>query len=324
MKLNLEQIQALTLGAAETVIQEGGIQFYRMPETTARQIWQRNHDFGMKALATAGIRMDFSTDSEFFAFSYDCAKAASSRSWYYFTLLIDGKPFAEIGEEKAERFCGEYQTRLPKGNKRITLFFPNLFRARICGVELSDGAGFERIAVKKRFVFYGDSITQGYDAKSAAKGYVNRIAYAADAEIFNFGIGGAVFDKDMLDTSNDYNADGVFVAYGTNDWGYRESLHELSKYCEEVFAMLSSLFANKPVFVLLPIWRVNYQEIKQTGALKEVRACIAQIAKRYENFRVIDLEGDIPQDEAFFSDGLHPNDEGFAYFAQGVLKKINL
>ena len=111
----------------------------------------------MKALSTAGIRFDFYTDSEFFAFSYDKATVASSRNWYYFSLFMDGKPFAEIGEEKAERFCGEYQTRLPKGNKRITLFFPNLFRARICGVELSDGARFERIAVKNRFVFYGES-----------------------------------------------------------------------------------------------------------------------------------------------------------------------
>lgn len=323
MKLTREQIHGIVLGAVEAVFEEDGIQFYRMPESLAQRIHQSNNDFGMKALATAGIRFDFYTDSEFFAFSYDEAKAASSRTWYYFSLLIDGKPFATIGEEKAEKRKGSYQTVLPKGNKRITLFFPNLFRARIRSVELSDGAYFKKIEVKNRFVFYGDSITQGYDAKSAANCYANRIAYARDAEIFNFGIGGAVFDRNMMDETNHYNADAVFVAYGTNDWGYREHLCVLSQHCEEFFTALSTTFRNTPVFVILPIWRVNYQEVKPMGTFEEMKECIAQIAKTYDNFHIIDLDGDIPHDLSFFSDGLHPNDEGFAYYAKGLQGQLN-
>ena len=322
MKLTLEQIKSLAFGFVEATIENEGIEFYRFSAQLSTCLDSLKPDYGIRAKAQASIRLDFETDSEYFSFTYDNVQKTSSRNWYYFSLLVDGKPRALIGEDNAMACRGSYETILPKGNKRITLFFPNLYRARIQGIELSDGSYVKRVETKKRFVFYGDSITHGYDAKSPNNSYVNRIAYATDAEVFNLGIGGAVFHSRMIDDIRDYNADAVFVAYGTNDWAHRQNMEELSAYCEEFFQKLTSVFKNIPIYVILPIWRSNYQDVKQTGTFQEVKDRIIQIAKQYENTEIIDLFDDIPHELSMFSDGLHPNDDGFAYYAQGVLKKI--
>ncbi len=324
MKLTNEQIQSLALGVAEAISNQDGIEFYRMKTAQAERIMNFNSDFGKRAYATAGIRLDFYTDSTFFAFTYDNAKDTASRLWYYFTLFINGKETSLIGEENATVFSGAYRVDLPEGKNRITLFLPNLFRVRMKSVELSDGAFFERVVPKRRFVFHGDSITHGYDAKSAANSYANRVAYALDAEIFNFAIGGAMFDMRMVDTSSDYNADAVFVAYGTNDWNKRADTQTFSKNCSEFFETLIPLHKNVPIFVILPIWRSNCNEQRPVGAFQNARMEIARIASGYKNTQIIDLSNDIPQNLAFFTDGLHPNDEGFVHYAQGVLNKIKL
>ena len=321
MKLTFEQIKSLAFGFVECTI-DGGIEFYRFSTSQFLCVDALKSDYGVRAKAQASIRLDFETDSEYFSFTYDNVQKTSSRSWYYFSLLVDGKPTALIGEDNATACRGSYQTVLPKGNKRITLFFPNLYRARIQEIELSDGSYIKRMETKKRFVFYGDSITHGYDAKSPNNSYVNRIAYATSAEVFNLGIGGAVFHSTMIDDVRDYNADAVFVAYGTNDWAHRQNIEELSIYCEKFFTKLVSVCKNVPIYVILPIWRSNYQDVKQTGTFQQVKDKIIQIAKQYKNTEIIDLFDDIPHSLSMFTDGLHPNDDGFAYYAQGVLQKI--
>lgn len=244
MILTNEQICSVALGAAEITCSPLGVDFYRMRKAQAEAIRAFSADFGNKAYATAGIRLDFYTDSEFFAFAYDDAKAASSRKQYYFTLLVNGKEVALVGEENAAALAGEARVALPQGNNRVTLFFPNVFRARIKRVELSD-ASFEPFRPERRFVFHGDSITHGYDARSAANSYANRIATACNAEAFNFAIAAACFDPRMIDETNDHNADAVFVAYGTNDWAKKSNFAEFSSDCEAFFRKLTSLHKSR-------------------------------------------------------------------------------
>lgn len=322
MKLTNEQIHSLALGVAETLSDKDGIELYRMKRAQAQRVMDFNADFGKKAYATAGIRLDFYTDSKFFAFAYDKAVAASSRKWYYFSLLINGEQVALIGEEQATARLGSYRVELPDGKNRITLFLPNLFRARITSVELSDGAVFERANPERRLVFHGDSITQGYDAKAPHLSYANRIACALNAEIFDFAIGGAMFDMRMVDTSTDYNADAVVVAYGSNDWKKRQDAKTFSENCSEFFETLMPLHKDVPVFVILPIWRFDGNEQSPIGTIQDAREEIARIASGYKNTQIIDVFDVVPHE--LFTDGLHPTADGFAYYAQSVLKQIQL
>lgn len=323
MQLTNEQIRSVTLGAAEIDFQDGFAVFYRMHRAQAERIANFNADFGKKAYATAGVRLDFYTDSEYFAFSY-AVQAASSRTFYNLALYIDGKEYALVGENPAKNYQGEYQTRLPQGEKRVTLFLPCLFSAKLQNITLSDGASITPFLPKRRLVFHGDSITHGYDAQSPANAYANQVAYALDAEIFNFAIGGATFDIRMIDESTNFNADAVFVAYGTNDWAHRTSMQEFSANCEAFFQTLARLHKGVPVFVILPIWRANCATDSPVGSFQAAKDEIRRIANKYPNTQIMDLADDIPHELSLFTDGLHPNDTGFAYYTKGVLNKIKL
>lgn len=316
MTLTKEQIQSVTFGVAEIYFDEAGAHFYRIRKEQCAHIHAFNSDFGMKSTATAGVRLDFYTDSEYFSFAYT-VKKGSSRTFYNFALYIDGKPYALYGENPATKFAGEYAVTLPTGNKRITLFLPCLFSATLTSVALSNGASITPFTPAKRFIFHGDSITHGYDAFSPANCYANRLALFYGAEIYNYAIGGATFDTRMLDEANVPKSDAVFVAYGTNDWKLKGSFEEFSNDCDAFFQKLVTIYTGVPVFAILPIWRNNYAMDTNTATFAEIRAEVARLAQKY-GARVIDLWDTIPQDLAFFSDGLHPNDEGFVYYANGV------
>ena len=320
MQLTNEQIRSVTLGATEIEFEDGFAFFHRMHRAQAQRISAPG--FEKIGDASAGVRLDFYTDSEYFGFSY-AIEVATAVNFYNFTLYIDGKEYALIGENPEKNYCGEYQTRLPQGKKRVTLFFPYTVTAKLKNITLSDGASISPFVPKRRFVFHGDSITFGHNAQSPANSYANQIAYAFDAEIFNFAVGGAKFDVSMIDETSNYNADAVFVAFGTNDWG-RPSMQEFSVHCEAFFQKLALLHKDVPVFVILPIWRFDCATKRPVGSFQDVKDEISRIAKEVVHAQILDLADDIPQDLSLFTDGLHPNDAGFAYYTKGVLNKIKL
>lgn len=322
MILNKKQLHSVIFGAPQIDCNDSVVSCYRFSKKQIARIASSSQDFAMKAKSTSSVRLDFYTDSEYLAFSYANAQKAGSRPWYYFSLYVNGKRFAIFGEEQLTKTANTQRFELPAGEKRITLFFPNLFRADILSLELSDGASVTPFTPKRRIIFHGDSITQGYDAKDPATSYVNRLAIAWDAEIINYGIGGAMFDTQVIDEENVPDADLIFVSYGTNDWRHRASFQDFSINCKTFFEKIASVHPNIPVVAILPIWRQNYKDEFPVGDFMEARQEIARIAKETVNANVIDLWQDMPQDLMFFTDGLHPNDDGFAYYANGVNNKI--
>lgn len=324
MELTIEQIKSITFGAVESTACTEGIEFYRMPLAQIQRICKMSEWYGVRAYSTAGIRLDFYTDSDYFSFSYDNVKQAGSQSFYYFTLYINEKEYSQIGEEDAQKFMGRYNVKLPKGKKRITLFFPNLFRARLKNVELSDGASIELAKKNKRVLFIGDSITQGYTAKSAANSYVNRFAFENNVEAINVAVGGARFEEYFIDENFFYGADTVVVAIGTNTWKY-ETKETFTNQCVKFFKKICSIYSNVPVFVILPIWREDeYQAELFEGPLVEAReimsGIIGELAKEYPKLKVVDIWDKITHDTAYYTDGLHPNDEGMKLYANALLQ----
>ena len=300
MILNKKQLHSVIFGAPQIDCNDSVVSCYRFSKKQIARIASSSQDFAMKAKSTSSVRLDFYTDSEYLAFSYANAQKAGSRPGYYFSLDVNEKPFARFGAYPAK-----------KG-----------FRADILSLELSDGASITPFTPKRRIIFHGDSITQGYDSKDPALSYVNRLAIAWDAEIINYGIGGATFNAKVIDETIVPKADAVFVSYGTNDWKTRPSFQLFVTGCTDFFKKVASVYPNLSVVTILPIWRFNYKDEFPVGDFMEARQEIARIAKETVNANVIDLWQDIPQDLMFFTDGLHPNDDGFAYYANGVNNKI--
>lgn len=82
------------------------------------------------------------------------------------------------------------------------------------------------------------------------------------------------------------------------------------------------LHKDVPVFVILPVWRFDSNEQSSVGTIQNAREEIARIASGYKNVQIIDMFDVVPHE--LFTDGLHPTADGFAYYAQNVLKQIKV
>ena len=323
MQLTTNEIKNLTFGAYESEEALDGVRFYRMPDKQARYFEKHDPAFYKKGKSAASISIDFYTDSSFFFFHCTEVEQCSTRPWCYFDVLINGKLVATIGDEPPIKTSYSFRTDLPDGENRVTLFFPNLHQATVKEISLSDGAKIRPAEKKRRILFLGDSITHGYDAQAPSQSYANRVSFQTDSEAVNLAIGGACFAADCLDESIDYRPDMIVVAYGTNDWR-KKPAEACFAGCRAFFDKLCKIYPDKPIFYILPIWRHRGCETpEQAESFWLSRNLFKHIASGYKNIKIIDLWEEIPRDLALFSDGLHPNSEGFAYYANGVIKHLN-
>ena len=326
MKLTLDQVKKITAGALEIAERDGEFIFYRFEKDARDYYSTKTPSLDAKAQASASIRLDFVTDSDRFDADFSVTYG-SSRTYYYFDICIDGIIRKHVGEENAWIKKGHLSLKLSDyvegGEHRVTLWLPNLATTRLSNIELDDGATLRPIEYKKKFLCFGDSITQGYDAVFPSKSYVNRITSHFEAYTVNQAIGGERFVPEILLEDTEYMPDVLTVAYGTNDWSgtKKEYFHPR---CEEFFKKASLIYPRALRFAILPIWRADAKSGKQKyeGSLDEACEFIAETASKY-GFKIIDARPFLPQTPEFFWDGrLHPNDLGFANYASGVIKEI--
>ena len=99
-----------------------------------------------------------------------------------------------------------------------------------------NGATYVTLVKKeKTMLFYGDSITHGYDSAHPLNTYAKRVADGLCAEGFVKAVGGECFLPELAKVNGGHNPDYVVIAYGTNDW---------SKNNKEAFDKNSKEFIN--------------------------------------------------------------------------------
>lgn len=324
MKLNLEQMKEITLGALKIETNGAGEYcFYRFTEHQMEDVYIEIPDFYKKSKAAAGVRLDFLTDSESLSFRYTI-KSGSSRKFYFFDCFVDGVLVSHEGEMEMSDKAGEISVTLgaDKRERRVTLWLPGLSIVRLSDVTLDDGASLRRAPTARKILVLGDSITQGYDAVYPSQSYANKMAWALDAEIVNQAIGGEIFRPAILDEELPFTPDLITVAFGTNDWS-GQTAEAFEKNADGFYTKLAGLYPDTPVFAILPIWRADWEKVTRTKPFHESREILRTLAEKHPNFRVIDGMTLTPHLPAFFSDlYLHPNDLGFQIYAQELVRQM--
>ena len=324
MKLTKEQYIPLFHGAVAVSSEDEYTIFRRYAEAQEDYYEDTNSDFRQKCRASSGIVLDMISDTKTLSLSCKISRA-SSRPFYYFDLYVDGKLFDRKGEDKFTERKPTITFRLPEGKKRVTLWFPCLFKAAVRAIEIDDGAYFEPVKKQKTILCIGDSITHGYDAKYPSNSYPARIARHFDCNMINQGIGGDVYHVGNLGEGIGFTPDLITVALGTNDWSNRQK--ERFDLCvEEFYKKLAELYPDTPVAVITPFWRGNFDRITKVGSFDYAAEKITECAKVNKKLTVIDGKTLIDHDPKFFSpDVLHPNDEGFEMMAERlfpILEKL--
>lgn len=297
MKLSLESIKKLTVGAVEIERAADGIHFYKMQKCQIEAFYALSEILGFRALTTTGIRLDFETDSEYLAFE---VKGGTK-----FEYLIDGV------------YCGTIpDSRVRIGLSvpcRVTLCFPSHEIGVIDNVELSDGATATRHKFDKKVLFIGDSITQGWNSGIDTLSYAYRTSFSLNFDSIIQGVGGAYFHASTFADSG-FAPDTVIVAYGTNDVNHFKTKDEMVEQLRLYLEKVKETYKKSEIYAISPIWVSGGSEEKRMGNLWECYELIADEIEKcgVEHIRGLDL---VPHDRRFFADDLHPNADGFGEYS---------
>ncbi len=304
MKLNLEQIKNLTVGAVDIEQTADGLHFYKMQKCQVEAFYALSDILGFRAKTTTGIRLDFETDSEFLAFDV--------KSGTRFEYLIDGvyQGTVKIGDDKRAKI------EIP-APCRVTLVFPSHEIGVIDNVELSDGASAVRHAFDKKVLFIGDSITQGWNSGIDTLSYAYRTSFALNYDSIIQGVGGAYFHASTFADSG-FDPEVVTVAYGTNDVNHFKTKDEMVEQLRLYLGMVKETYKQSKIYAISPIWVSGGSEEKRMGNLWECYQLIAdEIVKcGIEHIRGLDL---VSHERLYFADDLHPNKDGFGEYARNLV-----
>lgn len=307
MKLTLEQIKSVTFGTVNIFEDAQGIHFRRFTDRQLKAWDQLSEQFHDRSRGTAGCQLSFYTDSR--NLMLDIANGAK------FEVLVNGLPIACFQLQNPQRL----PIALGAGEKHVIITLPNYTEAIIHYVAVDEGAYIRPYSHRYQFLFLGDSITQGSISSRDTFCYTNRVSRFFDAEYMNWGIGGSYMIADTLEDVG-FDPDAVFIAYGTNDFTHHASAEDLEAACKEYFDRVRELYPDKKIFYISPLWRADQDLLRKTGTLNDCRKLLIDQCEAH-GFIHIDGYTLVPHMPFYFKDGyLHPNDLGFSYYAENLIK----
>ena len=308
MRLTLDQIKSVTVGALRIYEDEQGIRFQKCTEKQVAAWYARARILGERAETTTGVRLDFHTDSK------TVVVEAGSDDKY--EVHINDLPRYRLLCSEGEKTTFD----LGEGEKRVTLVLPSHKAGVIRSVELEDGASLAPHTYARRILFIGDSITQGWNSDYDSLSYAWQVTKFFDAESVIQGVGGGYFHESTVDTI-DFDADTVVIAYGTNDYSHYKTLEDLRTQADRFFAGIGAQFAGKKRLAVTPIYREDMNKDKAMGSFAQCRATVAEMAEKH-GFTVVDGLTLVPHSMDFMADALHPNAMGFAQYALHLVKYL--
>lgn len=337
MKLNLQQIKAITLGATRVEEDQNGYNFYRFTEKQMEIYKPRRETFYRNTFSTSGVCLAFNTNSKSLYLSASVLKS-SSQNYFSFDLFVNGEMVDSLNNFENVQFdksygynhmgfpFGDFEKNfsLCDGEKEVRIYLPWSATAIIKEISLDDGIFLKPVKSKYKMLAFGDSITQGYHSLYPSSKYVTRLANFLDAEEYNKAIGGEIHFPELAKEKDNFTPDFITVAYGTNDWskcGYDETKDN----CTAFYENLCKSYPDTKIFTITPIWRKDEAEERPFGKFKSVTELIKEVTANFQNVTVITGYDFIPHEEKYFADRrLHPNDEGFLRYFKSLSEQIRL
>ncbi len=332
MKLGIDEIKKITLGAEEIVSTEQGVEFIRFNEEE-RKVYQGSN-LEMRTHNPAGVQLLFKTDASSIYIKLE-ANICCDRSYFCLDIIEDNELIASVKNFTEECMTGSYAgndcpmgiyeggAKLKNGEKEIRLVLPWSVQTFIKEISLENASYITPVKKDKTILMYGDSITHGYDSIHPSNAYSVNLAWRLGCKAYIKAVGGEKFLPPLAKVKTSHKPDYITIAYGTNDWSSKTK-SEFDKNSREFIENIRNNYPESKIFVIAPIWRKDYTEQKNDFEdIFYIRKTLLEICRDMENTYCIDGWEFVPQSEENYADlRLHPNDKGFKYYCDNLLKEI--
>ena len=314
----MKHIKDYVFGAVRVWEEDGYYNFSRFTKKQDEILLNRKNS--AQILATAGIRIEFMTCGGKLLFSFTGSEKRCDDDYFSFDILENGTPvYHYFKEDSPESGEVEYVISDSKEPKHIAIYFSNLVSVKIKDLILPE----DSVPAKKTYklLALGDSITQGDYGKHPNHTYINILADNLNAELLNQGVEGERFCADCVDENLEFDPDIITIAYGVNDFA-AEMLTgpDIDNFLEKI----DSLYKDKRIFIMLPIWCKIGEETIGGMNLEGAREYIKSVVSKYPYMNIIDCQNFVPALPDFFGDKilLHPSDIGHIYYGQRLTAAV--
>lgn len=310
MKLSNEQLKTIYYGALNFSEREDGyLQAFQYTEKQMEYFKEVSEFWYDRSMASNAKTLEFSTTATEFSFEYKLIWMGSEDS---IELVVDGL-ISQIFYVKDLDKEGKLSFELPEGEKKIIVYLPVDATIVIRNFEIN--GDWSVVKKKEKVLWMGDSITQGFGTFRSAHTYVSVANRLLNYDILNQGIGGYVYDKNVLINMEGYVPDKIIVSLGTNQYG-TESMKDIEEYYER----LKEIYTDIPVLCIIPLWRGDSPD----GEPTLIKFCqkTKEICAKYSNITVVDGFKLVPHLPEYFVDNLHPNCLGGEIYGRNLVLAI--
>lgn len=300
-------------------------------------VYRYSKDVGWTApRASAGVTFDFVSDTDFLYLKLHTLP--TNVNYCYVDVYADGVLVGHDGYcESNPPVEGDVEIRVKfkAGSKRIQVYFPTFYECAIAHFELSDGAEYAPANTRYNFVFYGDSITQGYTCPYPGNTYPNIVCRNLNARCLNQAAGGSIF-KEKLVVETSVKADLVCIAYGFNDWTQGRDVESGAAWAiEEVKKVhpTAKIVVITPIFCGFTIADGKSQrefcgipDTREENApydFSQLRKIIESVCVKYPDVTVIDGLSLVPPETKYLQhDLVHPTEAGFVEYGTNLTEQL--
>ena len=315
----LEDFQGTSTGYHHIEFVEGYYVFHRFP-AEALEVFKPNQTWFVRAEATSGIRIKFSTNSRRMLLSGKIIEGSPQTE--PFIIICNDSVIAELPVRGTSGTFDQLFVFTEKEEKIIEICFPAYSKGSIRSLKLDQDADIKPLKSKGTLVSHGNSITQ---EGGRYEGYTDIIARGLNLDLHNAGIGGHIFQPESLPFAYVNNPSLITVAYGTNDWNRGATAENARPFLEHITAIYPAI----PIVMLEPIHR--YRPLDEQGklatnrngqSLMDYREALRNLVKGFPNVKLINYHDILPDDPSLFPDGVHPSSEGQVVFGKNLLEII--
>lgn len=310
MILTNEQLKKIYYGALNfDETEDGYLQAFQYTRQQMDYFEKVSEFWFERCSASTAKTLEFQTTAQTFSMEYKIIWEGSEDT----VEVVEDGLISKIWYVKDLAKEGKLTYRLAEGRKTVMIYLPADATMLIRNFEVD--AEVYPVEKKEKVLWLGDSITQGYGPLRSAHTYVSVANRLLNYDILNQGIGGYVYDKNVLIDMDGYRPDKIIVSMGTNQYG-TESMQDVEEYYEK----LMEIYGDIPVLCITPIWRGDNPEGVDT--LAEFCEKLKKICEHYSNITIVEGFKLVPHLSEYFLDDLHPNALGMELYGRNLVLAI--